>query len=85
MQTEVAFLARVSHPNIVKLLGYCQENEECLIVYEFMQKGSLNYHLFGSKDQESSRLLLRHFPLHAFVIFADKLTSFWSWYAVPFN
>ncbi|KAJ6958814.1 serine/threonine-protein kinase PIX13 isoform X3 [Populus alba x Populus x berolinensis] len=51
-QTEVGFLARVSHPNIVKLLGYCQEieNEELLIVYQFMEKGSLNYHLFGSKN-----------------------------------
>jgi interleukin-1 receptor-associated kinase 1 len=45
-------LAKLSHPNIVKLLGYCQEeeNRELLIVYEFMEKGSLNYHLFGSKD-----------------------------------
>ncbi|XP_034902215.1 probable serine/threonine-protein kinase PIX13 isoform X2 [Populus alba] len=55
-QTEVGFLARVSHPNIVKLLGYCQEieNEELLIVYQFMEKGSLNYHLFGKR---SDRLL----------------------------
>ncbi|KAJ6435883.1 hypothetical protein OIU84_000999 [Salix udensis] len=50
-QTEVSFLARVSHPNIVKLLGYCQENEnkELLIVYQFMEKGSLNYHLFAKR------------------------------------
>jgi serine/threonine protein kinase len=49
---EVGFLARVSHPNTVKLLGYCQENanKELLIVYQFMEKGSLNYHLFGSKN-----------------------------------
>jgi interleukin-1 receptor-associated kinase 1 len=52
VQTEVGFLAKLSHPNIVKLLGYCQEeeNRELLSVYEFMEKGSLNYHLFGSKD-----------------------------------
>ncbi|EEF38936.1 serine/threonine-protein kinase cx32, putative [Ricinus communis] len=53
-RTEVGFLARLSHPNIVKLLGYCKENENFLIVYEFMQKGSLNYHLFG---RSSDRLL----------------------------
>ncbi|KAL9377205.1 hypothetical protein Peur_031325 [Populus x canadensis] len=46
-QAEVGFLARLSHPNIVKLVGYCREKEEYLIAYEFMQKGSLNYHLFG--------------------------------------
>ncbi|XP_037495474.1 probable serine/threonine-protein kinase PIX13 [Jatropha curcas] len=52
--TEVGFLGRLSHPNIVKLLGYCKENENFLIVYELMQKGRLNYHLFG---KSSDRLL----------------------------
>ncbi|KAK4775249.1 hypothetical protein SAY86_010184 [Trapa natans] len=46
-QTEVDFLGRLSHPHLVKLLGYCSENEELLLVYEFMQKGSLENHLFG--------------------------------------
>ncbi|KAJ9554638.1 hypothetical protein OSB04_018683 [Centaurea solstitialis] len=36
-----------SHPNILKLLGYCQKKEKLLLVYEFMRKGSLDYHLFG--------------------------------------
>nr|XP_043635516.1 probable serine/threonine-protein kinase PIX13 isoform X2 [Erigeron canadensis] len=46
-QTEVDFLGRLSHPNLVKLLGYCYEGTELLLVYEFMQKGSLENHLFG--------------------------------------
>ncbi|KAK2996741.1 hypothetical protein RJ639_025443 [Escallonia herrerae] len=46
-QSEVNFLGRLSHPNLVKLLGYCWEEEELLLVYEFMQKGSLEDHLFG--------------------------------------
>ncbi|CAN8271290.1 unnamed protein product [Cochlearia groenlandica] len=45
-QCEVNFLGRISHPNLVKLLGYCLEGEELLLVYEFMQKGSLENHLF---------------------------------------
>ncbi|KAI4342206.1 hypothetical protein MLD38_026856 [Melastoma candidum] len=44
---EVNFLGRLSHPNLVKLLGYCGEERELLLVYEFMQKGSLENHLFG--------------------------------------
>jgi serine/threonine protein kinase len=33
VQTEVGFLARVSHPNIVELLGYCQaEGDKELLV-----------------------------------------------------
>ncbi|XP_052197810.1 probable serine/threonine-protein kinase PIX13 isoform X2 [Diospyros lotus] len=45
-ESEVRFLGRLSHPNLVKLLGYCSEDEELLLVYEFMQKGSLENHLF---------------------------------------
>ncbi|XP_023741276.1 receptor like protein kinase S.2 [Lactuca sativa] len=45
-QAEVKFLGTFSHPNIVKLFGYCWENKEFLLVYEFMQKGSLDMQLF---------------------------------------
>ncbi|XP_075514609.1 putative serine/threonine-protein kinase PIX13 [Primulina tabacum] len=45
-QAEVNFLGRFSHPNLVKLLGYCWEDKELLLVYEFMPRGSLENHLF---------------------------------------
>ncbi|KAI3725724.1 hypothetical protein L1987_65516 [Smallanthus sonchifolius] len=45
-QSEVNFLGRLSHPNVVKLLGYCREDKDLLLVYEFLQKGSLENHLF---------------------------------------
>ncbi|VAH50448.1 unnamed protein product [Triticum turgidum subsp. durum] len=45
-QCEVNFLGRISHPNLVRLLGYCLEDRELLLVYEFMAKGSLENHLF---------------------------------------
>lgn len=45
-QSEIHFLGRLSHPNLVKLLGYCWEERELLLVYEFMAKGSLENHLF---------------------------------------
>ena len=50
VQSEVGFLGSLSHPNLVKLLGYCWEDHELLLTYEFMQKGSLENHLFGSKE-----------------------------------
>lgn len=49
VQSEIHFLGRLSHPNLVKLMGYCYEDKELLLVYEFMQKGSLENHLFGSR------------------------------------
>ncbi|KAL9242625.1 hypothetical protein vseg_016609 [Gypsophila vaccaria] len=44
--SEVIFLGQLRHPNLVKLVGYCCEDEERLLVYEFMPKGSLENHLF---------------------------------------
>ncbi|BAT75306.1 hypothetical protein VIGAN_01314700 [Vigna angularis var. angularis] len=45
-QSEVNFLGTLSHPSLVKLLGYCWDEDEQLLVYEFMPKGSLENHLF---------------------------------------
>ncbi|KAH0940636.1 hypothetical protein HID58_000273 [Brassica napus] len=47
---EVNFLGMLSHPNLVKLLGYCREDKELLLVYEFMPKGSLENHLFRRSE-----------------------------------
>ncbi|XVF49872.1 hypothetical protein PTKIN_Ptkin04bG0050900 [Pterospermum kingtungense] len=44
--SEVNFLGGLSHPNLVKLFGYCCEDKERLLVYEFMQKGSLETYLY---------------------------------------
>ncbi|CAD5197223.1 unnamed protein product [Musa acuminata subsp. malaccensis] len=43
---EVNYLSQLSHPNLVKLIGYCLEDEQRLLVYEFMSRGSLENHLF---------------------------------------
>ncbi|GMI87366.1 kinase 2, PBS1-Like 3, protein kinase 2B [Hibiscus trionum] len=44
--TEVDYLGQLHHPNLVKLIGHCSEDENRLLVYEFMPKGSLENHLF---------------------------------------
>ncbi|KAK7406339.1 hypothetical protein VNO78_07962 [Psophocarpus tetragonolobus] len=48
---EIQFLSVVSHPNLVKLLGYCSVDRERgiqrLLVYEFMSNRSLEDHLFS--------------------------------------
>ncbi|CAJ2634715.1 protein kinase 2B [Trifolium pratense] len=43
---EVDFLGQLHHPNLVKLIGYCIEDDQRLLVYEFMTRGSLENHLF---------------------------------------
>ncbi|KAL5561837.1 hypothetical protein UlMin_031584 [Ulmus minor] len=44
--TEINFLGQLEHPNLVKLIGYCLEDDQRLLVYEFMPRGSLDNHLF---------------------------------------
>ncbi|KAK4761941.1 hypothetical protein SAY87_029825 [Trapa incisa] len=47
--TEVNVLGVVVHPNLVKLYGYCADDDERgiqrLLVYEYMQNGSVDDHL----------------------------------------
>ncbi|CBI16232.3 unnamed protein product, partial [Vitis vinifera] len=42
---EVLTLSSVDHPNLVKLIGYCAEGDQRLLVYEYMPLGSLENHL----------------------------------------
>nr|GMD61685.1 protein kinase 2B, chloroplastic-like [Ipomoea batatas] len=44
--SEVNYLSELHHTNLVRLIGYCLESENRLLVYEFMPKGSLENHLF---------------------------------------
>ncbi|MCE7766761.1 protein kinase, partial [Pseudomonas putida] len=45
--TEVVFLGQLRHPHLVKLIGYCWEEEQRLLVYEYMARGNLENHLFS--------------------------------------
>ncbi|KAK7842841.1 putative serine/threonine-protein kinase pbl10 [Quercus suber] len=53
---EINYLGQLHHPHLVKLIGYCLEDEHRLLVYEFMPKGSMENHLFrrGSHFQPLS-------------------------------
>ncbi|KAL0540645.1 hypothetical protein IC582_020655 [Cucumis melo] len=45
---EIELLSELDHFNLVSLIGYCLENEEMLLVYEFMPNGTFNDHLFST-------------------------------------
>lgn len=44
---KVTLLSRIHHRNLVQFLGYCQEEEKSMLVYEFMHNGTLKEHLYG--------------------------------------
>ncbi|OAY54585.1 hypothetical protein MANES_03G086600v8 [Manihot esculenta] len=44
---EVIFLGQLSHPNLVKLIGYCCEDKHRVLIYEYMARGSVENNLFS--------------------------------------
>lgn len=50
--TEVALLSRIHHRNLVPLIGYCEEEHQSMLVYEYMHNGTLWDHLHGSVNQK---------------------------------
>ncbi|KAK4283647.1 hypothetical protein QN277_000575 [Acacia crassicarpa] len=51
-EAEVSAIGQTHHRNLVKLLGFCNEGEHKLLVYEFMSKGTLASFVF--EDQKPS-------------------------------
>lgn len=47
-KTEIELLSRVHHKNLVGLVGFCFEQGEQMLVYEFMVHGTLRDNLLGN-------------------------------------
>ncbi|KAM2567761.1 hypothetical protein EV1_010765 [Malus domestica] len=58
-RAEVLLLCQLRHPNLISLVGFCKENGDCFIVYDYMPNGTLSDYLLDPSNIKYKD----HFPL----------------------
>ncbi|KAM5556684.1 putative serine/threonine-protein kinase-like protein CCR3 [Rosa sericea] len=82
--SELSFLSRLHHKHLVRLVGYCEEKEERLLVYEYMKNGALHDHLHDKNNVERSSSLINSWKMRIKVALdAARGIEYLHNYAVP--
>lgn len=82
--SELALLSRIHHKHLVGLVGFCEENDERLLVYEYMSNGALHDHLHNKNNVEKSSSVLNCWQMRIKIALdAARGIEYLHSYAVP--
>ncbi|GAB4827596.1 hypothetical protein Ancab_034479 [Ancistrocladus abbreviatus] len=83
-ESELAFLSRLHHKHLVRLVGYCEERDERLLVYEYMKNGALYDHLHNKNNVEKSNSFVNSWKTRiSIALDAARGIEYLHNYAVP--